>query len=137
MPNPKPQPPPVFSAQRSLTATRRWPLTLLCAGGGLLLAWTCWHAASGAAARAFGRGYWLYFSATVGTLGIALWGLWRQRRWALWAFPLSLLLDDVVVVAMGELRPLALAIQATLVLVVLWQGRTFPPRTPPASAGVE
>jgi hypothetical protein len=101
---------------------------VLCVGGILVLVWTCWHAASGAAARAFGVGYWLYFVATVGGLGVALWGLFCLRRWALWAFPFALLADDAVVGAMGELRPAVLGIQAALVLLVLSQVRAF--RTP-------
>lgn len=127
MPNPSPNPLPVFSAQRALSTRRPWPLTVLCVGGSLVLAWTCWHAAGGAAARAFGPGYWAYFVATAGTLGLALVGLFRLRRWALWAFPLALFLDDAVVAAMGELRPAVLGIQAALVLLVLSQLRAFKP----------
>jgi hypothetical protein len=54
-------------------------------------------------------------------------GLFRLRRWALWAFPLALFLDDAVVAAMGELRPAVLGIQAALVLLVLSQLRAFKP----------
>jgi hypothetical protein len=126
------QPSPVFRAHRSLSPGRPWPLTVLCVAGGLLVCWSCWHAARGSVARAFGRGYWPYFAATTGGLGAALWGLWRLRRWALWAFPLALLLDDAVVGLMGavvglmgELRPAVVALQTALVLLVLSQLRAF------------
>jgi hypothetical protein len=56
---------------------------------------------------------------TSGALAVALWGLWRMRGWARWAFPAALLLDDAVLGAMGELRPAVLAVQGTLVLVAL------------------
>jgi hypothetical protein len=98
---------------------------LLCVVGAVLLGWSCWHASGGSAARAFGRGFWLYFSVTTGAVGIALWGLWRLRRWALWAFPLALLLDDVVVGLMGELRLALVGVQAALVLLVLAHVRAF------------
>jgi hypothetical protein len=125
VPNPTENPAPVFRAHHTGPLRRPWPLTLLCVLGGLALLWTCWHAGSGVAARAFGRGYWLYFSATTAALGVALWGLWHLRRWALWAFPLALLLDDVVVAGMGELRLTAVVIQVALVLVVLSQLLAF------------
>jgi hypothetical protein len=125
LPNPPENPPPLFRAQQSLSAGRPWPLTLLCVVGAVLLCWSCWHASGGSAARAFGRGYWLYFSATTGALGFALWGLWKLRRWALWVFPLGLLLDDVVVGLMGELRPGVVVLQAALILLVLSQLRAF------------
>jgi hypothetical protein len=125
VPNPTESPSPVFRAHQSLSAGRPWPLTLLCVVGGVVLLCTCWHASGGAAARAFGRGYWLYFAATTGALGVALWGLWRLRRWALWAFPTAFLLDDVVVALMGELRLGVVALQAALVLLVLSQLRAF------------
>lgn len=125
MPNPTENPSPVFRADQTLSARRPWSLTLLCVVGGAALLWTGWHASGGSAARAFGRGYWLYFAATTGTLGVALWGLWQLRRWALWAFPLALLLDDVVVGLMGELRPRVVAVQAALVVLVLSQVRAF------------
>jgi hypothetical protein len=125
VPNPTENSTPVFRADTTLSARRPWPLTLLCVVGGVVLLWTVWHASGGSAARAFGRGYWLYFIATTGALGVALWGLWRLRRWALWAFPLALLLDDVVVGLMGELRLGVVAIQAALVIWVLSQVRAF------------
>jgi hypothetical protein len=127
VPNLSPNPLPVFSAQEALSTRRPWPLTVLCVGGALVLAWGCWQAAGGAAARAFGPGYWVYFCATAGALGVALWGLFCLRRWALWAFPLALLLDDAVLAAMGELRPAVLGIQSALVLLVLSQFRAFRP----------
>jgi hypothetical protein len=134
VPNPTPQPPPVFLAASTLPS-RPTLLTGLCVAGAVLLAWTCWHAATGAAARAFGPGYWLYFCATTGAFGVALLGLWRLRRWALWAFPLALLLDDAVVWAMGELHPAGLALQAGLVALVLTQARAFRrrPAKPPGN----
>jgi hypothetical protein len=119
------QPSPVFRAHQSLSPGRPWPLTLLCVAGGLLVCWSCWHASHGSVARAFGRGYWPYFVATTGALGVALWGLWRLHRWGLWAFPLALLLDDAVVGLMGELRPSVLAVQTALILLVLSQRRAF------------
>lgn len=125
MPNPTENPSPVFRADQTLSARRPWPLTLLCLVGAVVLLWTCWHASDGSAARAFGRGYWLYFAATTGALGVALGGLWQLRRWALWAFPLALLLDDVVVGLMGELRLGVVAVQAALVLLALSQVRAF------------
>jgi hypothetical protein len=56
---------------------------------------------------------------TTGTLAVALWGLWRMRPWAFWALPAALVLDDVVVWAMGELHPGVVAAQAGVVLLVL------------------
>jgi hypothetical protein len=117
--------PPVFRAEHSPSEGRPWPLTLLCVLGAALLCWSCWHASGGTAARAFGRGYWLYFAVTTGTLAVALWGLWRLRRWALWAFPLALLLDDAVVGLMGELRLTVVGVQAALVVLVLAHARAF------------
>ena len=84
-------------------------------------------ALTGQVARAFGQGYWAYLGATSGALAGALWGLWRLRRWAVWAFPAALLVDDAVLAAMGEFRPAAAAIQAALVLLVLGQFRAFGP----------
>ncbi len=123
LPNLNPSPVPLFRAER--TRTRPWPLTLLCLGSLLALALTWWLALTGGAARAFGPGYWAYLVATSGALAGALWGLWRLRRWALWAFPAALLLDDGVLAAMGELRPAAVAIEAALVLLVLGHFRAF------------
>jgi hypothetical protein len=125
VPNPTEKPPPVFRAHQRLSIGRPWALTVLCVVGGVLLLVSVWHAKSASVARAFGRGYWLYFAATTGGLGVALWGLWRLRRWALWVFPSALLVDDVVVGLMGELRVSVLAVQAALVLVVLSQVRAF------------
>jgi hypothetical protein len=119
----------VFRAHRAAPPRRPWSLTVLCLGGGLLLLWSTWHALGGSPARAFGPGYWLYLAATNGGLGVALWGLWRLRRWALWAFPLALLLDTAVVALMGELRKDVLGVELLLVLLVLSQHRAFP-RTP-------
>ncbi len=129
VPNPNQRPLPIFRAQARPPARRPWPITLLCLGGGLLLGWSAWHALGGGAARAFGPGYWVYFCATSGALGVALWGLWQLRRWALWAFPLALLLDTVVVALMGELRPGVLGFEVALVLLVLSQFRAFGPRS--------
>jgi hypothetical protein len=42
-----------------------------------------------------------------------------MRRWAFWALPAALLLDDAVVGAMGELRPGVLVVQLSVVLLVL------------------
>jgi hypothetical protein len=114
----------VFQAHRRAPG-RPWPLTVLCLGCGLLLLITLWHAKDGGPARAFGKGYWAYLSTTSGALLVALWGVWRMRRWALWAFPLALGLDAVVVGAMGELRPSVLAVEAGLVLVLLAHFRAF------------
>lgn len=126
MTNPSPIPPPVFRAHRTRPARRPWTLTLLCSTGVLVLAWTGWHALAGGPARAFGPGYWLYFGTTTGALGVALWGLWRLRRWALWVFPLALLLDAAVVAAMDEIHWGVLALEAALVLVVWGHARAFP-----------
>ena len=104
----------------------------LCLGSLLALALSWWLALTGQVARAFGPGYWAYLGATSGALAGALWGLWRLRRWALWAFPAALLLDDAVVAAMGEFRPAAAAAQAALVLLVLGHFRAFG-RTPAES----
>ena len=116
---------PVFRAHQTLAARRPWPLTLLCLAGGLVLGWTWWQALGGGAARAFGPGYWAYLGTTSGALGVALWGLWHLRRWALWAFPVALLLDDAVVGAMGELRPAVLGVELALVLLLLSHFRAF------------
>lgn len=124
MPNPFQTAPPVFRAHLRPRA-RPWPLTVLCLGCGLLLLFTLWHARGGGPAVAFGRGYWAYLVATGGTLAVALVGVWRMRRWALWAFPLALLLDTAVVSAMGELRPWVLGVQGALVLVLLGHFRAF------------
>jgi hypothetical protein len=115
-------------------AQRPWPLTLLCIGGGLVLAWTGWQALGGGPARAFGPGYWLYFAVTTGALGVALWGVWQLRRWALWAFPGALLLDAAVVFAMGETHWGVLCLEGLLVLLVLSYARAFSP-TQPKRAG--
>ncbi len=123
LPNRNPSPLPLFQAER--TRTRPWPLTLICLGSLLALALSWWLALTGEAARAFGPGYWAYLGATSAALALALWGLWRLRRWALWAYPAALLLDDGVLAAMGELRPAALATEAVLVLLVLGQLRAF------------
>lgn len=125
---------PVFRAHRTPSARRPWPLTVLCLGGALVLLWTLWHALPGGVALAFGPGYWGYLATTSGALAVALFGLWHLRRWALWAFPLALLLDAVVVAAMGELHPFVLGVEGMLVLLVLSQFRAFPqaPRKPDA-----
>jgi len=73
-------------------------VTLVCLAGALLLAATWLRAASSGASRAFGPGY---------------------LRWAFWALPAALLLDDAVVWAMGELRPGVLVVQLGVVLLVL------------------
>jgi hypothetical protein len=125
VPNPSESPLPAFRTHQALAARRPWPLTLLCLAGGLALGWTWWHALDGGAARAFGPGYWAYLGTTSGAFGTALWGLWHLRRWALWAFPLSLLLDDAVVAAMGELHPTVLGIELALVLILLSHFRAF------------
>jgi hypothetical protein len=124
VPNSNPAQPPIFRAHRA-PSVRPWPLTMLCVVLGLLIVWSGAHAFSGGTAQAFGTGYWLYFFATGGALGVALFGIWRLRRWALWAFPLALLLDTTVVALMGELRPAVLVFQVALVLLVLSQARAF------------
>jgi len=93
----------------------------VCLAGGLLLVIAWAHAATGGQARAFGRGYLPYLVVTTGALALALCGLWRMRPWAFWALPAALVLDDVVVWAMGELHPGVLAAQAAVVLLVLLQ----------------
>ncbi len=118
---------PLFQA--SLAHRRPWPLTVLCLSGGLAVGFSWWLALMGNAARAFGPGYWAYLAATSTALAAALWGLWHLRRWALWAFPAALLLDSLVLAAMGELRPAAVALQAALVALVLGHFRAFA-RTP-------
>ena len=115
---------PLFRTQR--TPRRPWPLSLLCLGGGFLLAVSWWLAVVGEVARAFGPGYWAYLCTTSAALASALWGLWRLRRWALWAFPAALLLDNAVLAAMGEIRPGALLFEAALVVFVLLHSRAFP-----------
>ena len=57
-------------------------------------------------------------------LAFALWGLWRMRPWAFWALPAAMAVDDVVVWAMGELRPAVVVVQTLVVLLVL----AFKPR---------
>ena len=114
---------PLFWTQRSLG--RPWPLTVLCFGGALVLGLSWWRALVGEAARAFGPGYWAYLGATSAALAVALWGLWHLRRWALWAFPAALLLDNAVLAAMGALRGAVLGFEATLVLLVLALFRAF------------
>ncbi len=108
-----------FAAARA--RGRPWPVTTVCLAGALLLLATWLHASSGGQGRAFGPGYVPYVVATTGTLAVALWGLWRMRPWAFWALPASLALDDVVVWAMGELRPAVVVAQAAVVLAVLLQ----------------
>ena len=112
-----PEPPPLFGVVR--LRGRPWPLTLVCLAGALLLAATWLRAASSGASRAFGPGYLPYLIGTTGTLAVALIGLWRMRRWAFWALPAALLLDDLVVGAMGELRPGVVVVQLGVVLLVL------------------
>jgi hypothetical protein len=107
-----------FAAARA--PVRPWPVTVVCLAGALLLAGTWLHAANGSQARAFGPGYLPYLLVTTGTLAVALLGLWRMRPWAFWALPLSLLLDDAVVWAMGELLPGVVVGQVAVVLLVLW-----------------
>jgi hypothetical protein len=112
-----PEPPRLFDAVRF--RGRPWPLTLVCLAGALLLAATWLRAASSGASRAFGPGYLPYLIGTTGTLAVALIGLWQMRRWAFWALPAALLLDDLVVGAMGELRPGVVVVQLGVVLLVL------------------
>ncbi len=123
MPNPTPGQMPLFQAQRQLV--RPWPITLLCFGGALALGLSWWRALVGEAARAFGPGYWPYLLATSTALAVALWGLWHLKRWALWAFPAALLLDNAVLAAMGALRGAVLGVEAALVLLVLAYFRAF------------
>ena len=123
LPNPSLPPTPLFQAPRA--QTRPWPLSWLCIGGALVLAYSVWLAFSGQTARAFGPGYWVYFGATSSALAVALWGLWHLRRWSLWAFPAALLLDNAVLAAMGEFHPVALGLEAALVLLVLGHSRAF------------
>ncbi len=123
MPNPRPSPTPLFREARR--QRRPFTLTLLCAGGALTIGISWWLALSGEAGRAFGPGYWVYLSVTSLALAVALWGLWHLRRWALFAFPAALLLDNAVLAAMGELRAGALAFEAALVLLVLGHLRAF------------
>jgi hypothetical protein len=131
VPNSNSAQPPIFRAHRAPSA-RPWPLTVLCLALALLIVWSGAHALSGGTAQAFGVGYWPYFCATGSALGVALLGIWRLRRWALWAFPLALLLDTTVVAWMGELRPGVLVFQLALVLLVLSHARAF--GQPPGSA---
>src|SRR5262249_61571924 len=91
-----------FAAIR--TRGRPWPVTFVCLAGALLLAATWLHAATSGQGRAFGPGYVPYVIVTTGTLALALWGLWRMRPPAVWALPAAMVLDDVGVGAMGELR---------------------------------
>jgi hypothetical protein len=112
-----PDPQPLFREVRA--PVRPWPVTAVCLAGGLLLLGTWLHAARGSQARAFGPGYWLYLSVTSGALAVALLGLWWSKRWALLALPAALLLDDVVVAAMGELRWGAVVVQLGVVGTVL------------------
>lgn len=106
-----------FAAARA--RGRPWPVTVVCLSGALLLVATWLHGATGGQARAFGPGYVPYVLITTGTLAAALGGLWRMRRWAFWALPGALLLDDAVVWAMGELRPGVAVAQLGVVLLVL------------------
>ena len=100
-------------------------MTVVCLAGALLLLATWLHAATSGQGRAFGPGYVPYVVVTTGTLALALLGLWRMRRWAFWAFPAAMLLDDAVVWAMGELRPGVPVAQLGVVLLVLLH---LPPR---------
>lgn len=112
-----PEHPQPFAAARA--RGRPWPVTGVCLAGAMLLAATWLHAATGGQARAFGPGYWPYLAVTTGTLSAALWGLWHMRRWAFWALPLAMLLDDAVGWAMGELRPGVPLAQLGVALLVL------------------
>ena len=94
-------------------------MTAVCLAGGLLLIGTWLHAARGSQARAFGPGYWPYLAVTTLALAVALLGLWWNKRWALLALPGALLLDDVVVAAMGELRWGVVVVQLGVVGTVL------------------
>jgi hypothetical protein len=55
-------------------------------------------------------------------------GLWRGKRWAFFALPAVMLLDDGVVAAMGELAWGPLAVQLAIVTIV-WLN--YPRRTRP------
>ncbi|HMK74416.1 MAG TPA: hypothetical protein VK454_13805 [Myxococcaceae bacterium] len=117
----------MFQPYRSPSG-RPWPLSVVCLLGAALLGWTFLLAAGGAPARAFGPGYFLYLAATSAALGGALFGLWRVRPWGPPALAGALLVDDAVVAAMGELRPVLLAVQAAAVLIALWGVRRAQPR---------
>lgn len=106
-----------FAAARA--RGRPWQLSVVCIAGLLLLLATWLHAATSGQGRAFGPGYVPYVLVTTGTLALALWGLWRMRPWAFWALPAAMILDDVVVFAMGELRPAVVVVQALVALLVL------------------
>ena len=106
-----------FAAARA--RRRPWQLSVVCVAGALLLLATWLHAATSGQGRAFGPGYVPYVLVTTGTLALALWGLWRMRPWAFWALPAAMILDDVVVFAMGELRPAVVVVQALVALLVL------------------
>ena len=106
-----------FAAARA--RGRPWQLSVVCVAGLLLLLATWLHAATSGQGRAFGPGYVPYVLVTTGTLALALWGLWRMRPWAFWALPAAMILDDVVVFAMGELRPAVVVVQTLVVLLVL------------------
>ena len=106
-----------FAAARA--RGRPWQLSVVCIAGLLLLLATWLHAATSGQGRAFGPGYVPYVLGTTGTLALALWGLWRMRPWAFWALPAAMILDDVVVFAMGELRPAVVVVQALVALLVL------------------
>lgn len=104
--------------RQARTWSRPWPLSAVCLAGGLLLVGIWLLAARGDQARAFGPGYWPYLIVTTGTVAVALLGLWRGKRWAFFALPAALLLDDVVVWAMGELVWGPLLIQLAIVTTV-------------------
>lgn len=106
---------------------------MLCLALGAGLAWTWVLAASGEPARAFGPGYWPYLGGTSAALAAALVGLWRMRRWGPWALALALLVDDGVVAAMGELRPVVFVVQLALVAVAALGVRAARPRAPSSS----
>jgi len=111
-----------FAAARA--RGRPWQLSVVCVAGFLLLLATWLHAATSGQGRAFGPGYVPYVLVTTGALAFALWGLWRMRPWAFWALPAAMAVDDVVVWAMGELRPAVVVVQTLVVLLVL----AFKPR---------
>jgi hypothetical protein len=115
---------PLFRAHRA-PAGRSWLLSLLCLVGVLAVALAWYHALWGETARAFGPGFWPSLAVTSAALLAAVWGVWRLRRWALWAFPLALLLDDGLAAAMGELHWPVVAFQAASALVLLAHRSAF------------
>jgi hypothetical protein len=92
-------------------------LAAVCVVGALAAVTSLVAGVTGSAAQAVGPLFWPALLVSAGGTLLAVWGLWRLRRWGVGVYAATALVDNAVLHLMGEWRWFSLAIPL-LVLAV-------------------